>query len=199
MQPVPAIGNAGLQCRVVQVRGDSLRARVIEPGNDAETRHLLAPAQFMPQRGEHELNEVEDTADLDRVAVLFTRGVPSRRSKATNSGRLSGISPRERMYLVVRLRARAADDAPGRQLLIREAGERAGLGRVWPYMLRHSAGYALSNKGHDFRLLQDFMEHRDLRMRLPCWACHPGGDLTRNEKGRRSTADQRPFLLRHRA
>ena len=32
-----------------------------------------------------------------------------------------------------------------------------GLGRVWPHMLRHSPGYALSNKGHDFRLLQDFM------------------------------------------
>jgi type 1 fimbriae regulatory protein FimB len=31
--------------------------------------------------------------------------------------------------------------------LIRESGERAGLGRVWPHMLRHSAGYALSNKG----------------------------------------------------
>ena len=45
--------------------------------------------------------------------------------------------------------------------LIREAGERAGLGRVWPQMLRHSAGYALSNKGHDFRLLQDFMGHRE--------------------------------------
>ncbi len=47
--------------------------------------------------------------------------------------------------------------------LIREAGGRAGLGRVWPHMLRHSAGYALSNKGHDFRLLQDFMGHRDPR------------------------------------
>ena len=44
--------------------------------------------------------------------------------------------------------------------LIRGAGERAGLGRVWPHMLRHSAGYALSNKGHDFR---DFMGHRDPR------------------------------------
>jgi hypothetical protein len=44
-----------------------------------------------------------------------------------------------------------------------QAGERAGLGRVWPHMLRHSAGYALSNKGHDFRLLQDFMGHRDPR------------------------------------
>jgi type 1 fimbriae regulatory protein FimB len=47
--------------------------------------------------------------------------------------------------------------------LIGEAGLRGGLGRVWPHMLRHSAGYALSNKGHDFRLLQDFMGHRDPR------------------------------------
>ena len=35
--------------------------------------------------------------------------------------------------------------------LIREAGERAKLGRVWPHMLRHSCGYALANKGADFR------------------------------------------------
>jgi site-specific recombinase XerD len=47
--------------------------------------------------------------------------------------------------------------------LIREAGERAGLGQVWPHMLRHSAGFALANKGHDFRLLQDFLGHRDPR------------------------------------
>ena len=47
--------------------------------------------------------------------------------------------------------------------LIGQASERARLGRVWPHMLRHSAGYALSNKGHDFRLLQDFMGHRDPR------------------------------------
>ena len=39
--------------------------------------------------------------------------------------------------------------------LIRLAGERAGLGHVWPHMLRHSCGYYLSNKGQDFRLIQD--------------------------------------------
>ena len=47
--------------------------------------------------------------------------------------------------------------------LIGQAGRRAKLGDVWPHMLRHSAGYALSNRGHDFRLLQDFMGHRDPR------------------------------------
>ncbi len=36
--------------------------------------------------------------------------------------------------------------------LIKEAGERAGLGRVWPHMLRHSCGFTLANKGADFRV-----------------------------------------------
>jgi type 1 fimbriae regulatory protein FimB len=45
--------------------------------------------------------------------------------------------------------------------LIAEAGKRAGLGHVWPHMIRHSAGYALANEGTDFRLLQDFLGHRD--------------------------------------
>ena len=47
-------------------------------------------------------------------------------------------------------------------IILRGPGAR-GLAGVWPHMLRHSAGYALSNKGHDFRLLQDFMGHRDPR------------------------------------
>ena len=52
---------------------------------------------------------------------------------------------------------------PDVSLAPRPPRARVGLGRVWPHMLRHSAGYALSNKGHDFRLLQDFMGHRDPR------------------------------------
>ena len=45
--------------------------------------------------------------------------------------------------------------------LILQAGERAKLGRVWPHMLRHSCGYALANKGADFRVIQDYLGHRD--------------------------------------
>jgi type 1 fimbriae regulatory protein FimB len=45
--------------------------------------------------------------------------------------------------------------------IIREAGERAGLGHVHPHMLRHSCGYYLANKGVDFRTAQDFLGHRD--------------------------------------
>jgi site-specific recombinase XerD len=47
--------------------------------------------------------------------------------------------------------------------IIAQAGMRAGLGHVWPHMLRHSAGFTLSNRGREFRLLQDFMGHRDPR------------------------------------
>jgi len=36
-----------------------------------------------------------------------------------------------------------------------------GLGHVHPHMLRHSCGYALANKGQDFRLIQDWLGHRD--------------------------------------
>lgn len=45
--------------------------------------------------------------------------------------------------------------------MIRHAGARAGLGEVWPHMLRHSCGYYLANKGYDTRLIQDYLGHRD--------------------------------------
>ena len=47
--------------------------------------------------------------------------------------------------------------------IIRQAGERAGLDRVNPHMLRHSCGYALANMGKDTRLIQDYLGHRDPR------------------------------------
>ena len=45
--------------------------------------------------------------------------------------------------------------------LIRSAGEKAKLGRVWPHMLRHSCGYYLANTGVDLRTAQDYLGHRD--------------------------------------
>ena len=47
--------------------------------------------------------------------------------------------------------------------VVKSAGERAGLGHVHPYMLRHSCGFALANKGRDLQLIQDYFGHRDLR------------------------------------
>src|SRR5262245_42725271 len=44
--------------------------------------------------------------------------------------------------------------------LIRQAGERAGLGALHPHMLRHSCGYALANAGRDMRTIQDYLGHR---------------------------------------
>ena len=47
--------------------------------------------------------------------------------------------------------------------LLLEIGRRAGLGRVHPHMLRHACGYALADKRTDFRLMQDFLGHRNPR------------------------------------
>ncbi len=45
--------------------------------------------------------------------------------------------------------------------MIAAAAKRAGLGNVHPHMLRHCCGYALANKGQDFRLIQDWLGPRD--------------------------------------
>lgn len=47
--------------------------------------------------------------------------------------------------------------------IVGRAGERAKLGHIHPHMLRHSCGFALANKGHDLRLIQDYLGHRDPR------------------------------------
>jgi type 1 fimbriae regulatory protein FimB len=47
--------------------------------------------------------------------------------------------------------------------LIAVAAERASLPSVHPHMLRYSCGFALADKGHDLRLIQDYLGHRDPR------------------------------------
>ncbi|HXF55286.1 MAG TPA: tyrosine-type recombinase/integrase [Hyphomicrobiaceae bacterium] len=45
--------------------------------------------------------------------------------------------------------------------VVRLAGERAKLGRVWPHMLRHACGFYLADQGTDLRTMQDYLGHRD--------------------------------------
>jgi type 1 fimbriae regulatory protein FimB len=45
--------------------------------------------------------------------------------------------------------------------LVRQAGDRAGLGAVHPHMLRHTTGHLLADR--DTRVLQDWLGHRDIR------------------------------------
>lgn len=46
--------------------------------------------------------------------------------------------------------------------LCREIGNSIGL-KVNPHLFRHSCGYAMANKGHDLRLIQDYLGHTDIR------------------------------------
>jgi site-specific recombinase XerD len=45
--------------------------------------------------------------------------------------------------------------------LVAGAAARAGLPPVWPHMSRHFCGFYLANHGHDLRLIQDYLGHRD--------------------------------------
>jgi integrase len=45
--------------------------------------------------------------------------------------------------------------------LIAAGAERAGLPGVHPHTLRYFCGFALTDKGHDLRLIQDYLGHRD--------------------------------------
>ncbi|WP_405243677.1 tyrosine-type recombinase/integrase [Lentisalinibacter salinarum] len=48
--------------------------------------------------------------------------------------------------------------------IVRRAGKVAGLPfRAHPHMLRHATGYYLANEGHDLRLIQDFLGHRNIQ------------------------------------
>ena len=40
--------------------------------------------------------------------------------------------------------------------------------QVWPHMLRHGCGHALADKDVDFRVLQDYLGHRDPAMTTRC-------------------------------
>jgi type 1 fimbriae regulatory protein FimB len=45
--------------------------------------------------------------------------------------------------------------------LVAATAARGGPPPVWPHMLRHSCGFYLANRGHDLRLIQDYLGHRD--------------------------------------
>jgi type 1 fimbriae regulatory protein FimB/type 1 fimbriae regulatory protein FimE len=48
--------------------------------------------------------------------------------------------------------------------MVERAGDEAKLGfKAHPHMLRHACGYALANKGHDTRVLQAYLGHRNIQ------------------------------------
>ena len=45
------------------------------------------------------------------------------------------------------------------RVIVANAAKEAGLAHVHPHMLRHSCGFYLHNKGHNSRLIQDYLGH----------------------------------------
>lgn len=61
------------------------------------------------------------------------------------------------------------------QMMIAKAGVQAGLDfPVHPHMLRHACGYYLANKGHDTRLIQDYLGHREIKHTVVYTSLAPG-------------------------
>ena len=77
-----------------------------------------------------------------------------KRYLATRSDRLPWLFVSERSQALAR---QSVND------LIATAARRAGLPPVHPHMPRHSCGFTLANRGHDLRLIQDYLGHRDHR------------------------------------
>ena len=86
------------------------------------------------------------------LAVIESLTTKARRIRPQPQKDITGCSCGERGQQMVR---RAVNR------IIGEAGKRANLGHIHPHMLRHSCGYALANKGQDFRIIQDWLGHRD--------------------------------------
>lgn len=59
--------------------------------------------------------------------------------------------------------------------IVARAGELAGIPMpVHPHMLRHSTGFFLANAGHDTRLIQDYLGHRNITHTVRYTALAPG-------------------------
>ena len=58
--------------------------------------------------------------------------------------------------------------------IVRQYGSAARLTvRVHPHMLRHACGYYLAERGHDTRLIQDYLGHRNIRHTVRYTASNP--------------------------
>jgi type 1 fimbriae regulatory protein FimB len=95
-----------------------------------------------------------------KEARIWLKRAKGSQDGATSSGPSSAISPSARANCpgcsslsVVQFTRQ------GIAYIVREAGERAKLGHVWPHMLRHSCGYHLANLSQvpDLRLIQDVL------------------------------------------
>ncbi len=66
-------------------------------------------------------------------------------------------------YIFVTERKGPMTDSTFRKIVIR-AGKKANLGfPIHPHMLRHSTGFKLANEGHDTRIIQHYLGHKNIQ------------------------------------
>lgn len=74
------------------------------------------------------------------------------------------VNERKRSFLIPATVPGRADKATGISRIVERIGEAANLGiKVHAHMLRHSCGYWLANEGHDTRLIQDYLGHKNIQ------------------------------------
>lgn len=137
-------------------------------GRNGLRNHLLLLMMF-----QHGLR-VSEAADMRLSHLLENRNRLWVKRKKGSLSTEHVIEPHERRALNRYLKTRD-DDLPwvfiserngplhrrAIYAIVRQAGERAGLNGVYPHMLRHSCGHYLARQNTNFRVIQDFLGHRN--------------------------------------
>ncbi len=106
------------------------------------------------RRGELPGIQVERVAWKDRSLVVTGKG---RKDRIVFFGRSASIALRE--YLAGRDTGLLFPKGTDFAQIVRRVGKRAGLGRVYPHLVRHSFASALINHGMDIRHIQCLLGH----------------------------------------
>ena len=135
-----------------------IRINRIAPSRAAKT--------ILPSWGQNSIAALRSTSK-GSFCVLFTsaRSVGAS-SEARHAASPSGLRREQdpKSPFVFTSERGAPFATAGFARMVKRAGEAAKLGfKSHPHMLRHACGFALANKGHDTRSLQDYPGHKNIQ------------------------------------